>query len=169
MTEDNEMMSTGFQPTEHLSNKHHMAIPWHDFFTNDNFTPAYEANLVERAAIVGRIGLMMLSYGTGAWRVRDSMNTVARTLKMTCSVDIGLVSLEYTCMDAHHSYTQAISLPSTSVNTTKLAKMERFINEFEQHGQEMTIGEIHARLEKDHPFKGQLCSLPSRISGGFSM
>ena len=131
-----------------------MAIPWHDFFTNDNFTPAYEANLVERAAIVGRIGLMMLSYGTGAWRVRDSMNTVARTLKMTCSVDIGLVSLEYTCMDAHHSYTQAISLPSTSVNTTKLSQMERFIKEFDQNGSEMTIGEIHSRLEEIAHSKG---------------
>lgn len=154
MSKDKEISANNFEPTEHLSDKHHMAIPWHDFFTNDNFTPAYEANLVERAAIVGRIGLMMLSYGTGAWRVRDSMNTVARTLKMTCSVDIGLVSLEYTCMDAHHSYTQAISLPSTSVNTTKLSQMERFIKEFDQHGSEMTIGEIHSRLEEITHSKG---------------
>ena len=154
MSKDKEISANNFEPTEHLSDKHHMAIPWHDFFTNDNFTPAYEANLVERAAIVGRIGLMMLSYGTGAWRVRDSMNTVARTLKMTCSVDIGLVSLEYTWMDAHHSYTQAISLPSTSVNTTKLSQMERFIKEFDQHGSEMTIGEIHSRLEEIAHSKG---------------
>ena len=154
MSKDKEISANDFEPTEHLSDKHHMAIPWHDFFTNDNFTPAYEANLVERAAIVGRIGLMMLSYGTGAWRVRDSMNTVARTLKMTCSVDIGLVSLEYTCMDAHHSYTQAISLPSTSVNTTKLSQMERFIKEFDQSGSEMTIGEIHSRLEEIAHSKG---------------
>lgn len=154
MSKDKEISANDFEPTEHLSDKHHMAIPWHDFFTNDNFTPAYEANLVERAAIVGRIGLMMLSYGTGAWRVRDSMNTVARTLKMTCSVDIGLVSLEYTCMDAHHSYTQAISLPSTSVNTTKLSQMERFIKEFDQNGSEMTIGEIHSRLKEIAHSKG---------------
>lgn len=154
LSKDKEISANDFAPTEHLSDKHHMAIPWHDFFTNDNFTPAYEANLVERAAIVGRIGLMMLSYGTGAWRVRDSMNTVARTLKMTCSVDIGLVSLEYTCMDAHHSYTQAISLPSTSVNTTKLSQMERFIKEFDQNGSEMTIGEIHSRLEEIAHSKG---------------
>ena len=154
MSKDKEISANDFEPTEHLSDKHHMAIPWHDIFTNDNFTPAYEANLVERAAIVGRIGLMRLSYGTGAWRVRDSMNTVARTLKMTCSVDIGLVSLEYTCMDAHHSYTQAISLPSTSVNTTKLSQMERFIKEFDQNGSEMTIGEIHSRLEEIAHSKG---------------
>lgn len=153
MSKDDDFMA-GFQPAQHLSSHHHMAIPWHDFFTNDNFTPASEANLVERAAIVGRIGLMMLSYGTGAWRVRDSMNTVARKLKMTCTVDIGLVSLEYTCMDAHHSYTQAISLPSTGVNTTKLSKMERFIDEFNLHGDEMTIGEIHNRLEKIAHSKG---------------
>ena len=41
----------GFEPAKHISNHHHMAIPWQDFFTNDNFTPAGEANLVERAAI----------------------------------------------------------------------------------------------------------------------
>lgn len=138
----------GFEPAEHLSKHHHMAIPWQDFFTNDNFTPAKEANLVERAAIVGRIGLMMLAYGTGAWRVRDSMNIVARKLKMTCSADIGLVSLEYTCMDAHHAYTQALSLPTTGVNTAKLSMMERFIHDFRDRGEDMTIGEIHQRLEK---------------------
>ena len=157
MSKDDELMSE-FEPARHLSAKHHMAIPWQDFFTNDNFTPASEANLVERAAIVGRIGLMMLSYGTGAWRVRDSMNIVARKHKMTCTVDIGLVSLEYTCMDAHHSYTQAISLPSTGVNTTKLAKMERFIDDFNDHGDEMTIGEIHAHLEKVAHSKGNYAS-----------
>lgn len=146
--EDADYQIQGFEPAEHISKHHHMAIPWQDFFTNDNFTPAKEANLVERAAIVGRIGLMMLSYGTGAWRVRDSMNSVARTLKMTCSADIGLVSLEYTCMDAHHAYTQAVSLPSTGVNTAKLSLMERFIDEFQERGEEMTIGEIHQRLEK---------------------
>lgn len=145
--EDSDNMM-GFEPAEHISTHHHMAIPWQDFFTNDNFTPAGEANLVERAAIVGRIGIMMLSCGTGAWRVRDSMNIVARKLKMTCSADIGLVSLEYTCMDAHHSYTQAISLPSTGVNTSKLSEMERFIEEFKKRGDEMTIGEIHHELEK---------------------
>ena len=42
---------------------------------------------------------MLLSCGTGAWRVRDSMDTVARTLDITCSTDIGLVSIEYTCFD----------------------------------------------------------------------
>ena len=153
MSKDDELMPA-FEPAQHLSAQHHMAIPWQDFFTNDNFTPASEANLVERAAIVGRIGLMMLSYGTGAWRVRDSMNTVARKLKMTCTVDIGLVSLEYTCMDAHHSYTQAVSLPSTGINTTKLSKMERFIDDFDDHGDEMTIGEIHANLERIAHSKG---------------
>ncbi|MDO4903653.1 MAG: threonine/serine exporter family protein [Limosilactobacillus sp.] len=154
MSKEDELLSEEFQHTTHLSKKHHMAIPWQDFFTNDNFTPAAEANLVERAAIVGRIGLMMLSYGTGAWRVRDSMNIVARRLNMTCSVDIGLVSLEYTCMDAHHSYTQALALPSTGVNTTKLSNMERFINDFDERGDRMTIGEIHGHLERIAHSKG---------------
>ena len=50
--------------------------------------------------------------------------------------------------------TQAISLPSTSVNTTKLSQMERFIKEFDQNGSEMTIGEIHSRLEEIAHSKG---------------
>ena len=68
---------------------------------------------MERATIVGRIGLMMLACGTGAWRVRNLMNVAAEALGMTCSADIGLVSIEYTCMDNHRSYTQALALPST--------------------------------------------------------
>lgn len=57
-------------------------------------------------------------------------------------------------MDAHHSYTQAISLPTTGVNTTKLSFMEQFIQDFDKNGGDMTIGDIHARLEKIAHSKG---------------
>src|SRR5699024_11746854 len=91
-----------------------MRIRWKEFFTSDNITPAKNATLAERSVIVGHIGMMLLSCGTGAWRVRSAMNTIARCLDMTCSTDIGLVSIEYTCVDADgKSYTQALSLPST--------------------------------------------------------
>ncbi|WP_283583216.1 threonine/serine exporter family protein [Limosilactobacillus difficilis] len=129
-----------------LSQAHHMRIPWHDFMTADNVTTARRASLGERALIVGRIGLMLLACGTGAWRVRDSMNVVARKLGMTCSADIGLTSLEYTCMDDNHSYTQSLSLPGTSVNTTRLTELEKFIRLFDKRGEKMTIGEIHKKL-----------------------
>ena len=127
---------------------HHMAIPWHDFVTDDNVTPARYANLVERASIVGRIGLMMLACGTGAWRVRNSMNVAAQTLGITCSADIGLVSIEYTCMDEHRSYTQALSIPSTGVNTARLNALENYMEKFEQNGKNWTTGEIHKELNR---------------------
>lgn len=133
---------------------HHMQINWLDFATDDNITSATEADLVERAVIVGRIGIMMLACGTGSWRVRDSMNQAAKTLGMTCSVDIGLVSLEYTCMDKHESYTQSLSLPSTGVNTSRLNMMEHFMKEMEQEGVSWTIGEIHSRLNDIQNSKG---------------
>lgn len=140
---------------ENLRNyHHHMAIHWHDFYSSDNVTPANGANLVERSTIVGRVGLMMLACGTGAWRVRDSMNVVAKKLHVTCSADIGLVSIEYTCMDSNDSYTQALSLPNTGVNTTKLDAMERFVRDFEAHGEHWTIGEIHKRLDKINHMRG---------------
>lgn len=126
----------------------HMKIHWLDFVTSDNVTPAVEANLVERAVIVGRIGIMLLSCGTGSWRVRRSMNIAAQTLGMTCSADIGLVSIEYTCMDEHESYTQALSLPRTGVNTSKLDALEKFMRQMERDGQNWTVGEIHDRLSK---------------------
>ena len=77
----------------HLSEKHHMKILWEEFFKSDDDTLAQDATLVEKASIVGRVGIMLLSCGTGAWRVRDSMDTIARTLGITFSTDIGLVSI----------------------------------------------------------------------------
>ena len=125
-----------------------------DFVEDDNVTPAKEAPLVERSMIVGRVGLMILACGTGSWRVRDSMNVVARNLGMTCSADIGLVSIEYTCIDDNHSYTQAISLPTTGVNTTRLNALEKFVKEIERGKREWTIAEIDHRLTEIERMKG---------------
>ena len=72
-----------------------MDIPWHEYSGHGN-CPITEADLTEKASIVGRVGLMLLSCGTGAWRVRSSMNTISQNLGITCSTDIGLMSIEYT-------------------------------------------------------------------------
>lgn len=108
-------------------------------------------HLAERAVIVGCIGIMLLSCGTGSWRVRWSMNIAVQTLGMTCSADIGLVSIEYTCMDENESYTQALSIPRTGVNTSKLDVLEKFMRQMEKDGQNWTnwtVGEIHSRLSR---------------------
>lgn len=147
---------------------HHMQIPWHDIMTSDNYTPAAKSTLVDRSLIVGRIGLMLLSCGTGAWRVRDSMNIAARQLKMTCSAEIGLTSIEYTCMDEHQSYSQSLSLASTGVNTSKLAKLESFMKMFEERGDEMTIGEIHNTLSKIAKAKGLYSPVKVGLAAGLA-
>ena len=77
----------------------HMRIPWHDYTRKSIGRPITEASLSEKASIIGRTGIMLLSCGTGAWRVRSSMNTLARELGNTCTADIGLLSIEYTCID----------------------------------------------------------------------
>ncbi|KGB51009.1 membrane protein [Leuconostoc mesenteroides P45] len=125
-----------------LSLRHHMTIPWTNFIKSENI-PAKNASLQERASIVGRIGILMLSCGTGAWRVRDAMNKVARKLELTCSTDIGLISLEYTCFSNNQSYTQVLSLPNTGVNTDKLNILEHFVNNIQDDFSSLTIGQIH--------------------------
>ena len=74
--------------------KQHMSIAWHDIIENEDNTPAINSSLKEKATLVGRLGLMMLSVGAGAWRVRASMNKAARALNITCTADIGLLSIE---------------------------------------------------------------------------
>ena len=53
-----------------IMEKNHMEIPWHDYAKADSNVLIAEADLIEKASVIGRVGLMMLSCGTGAWRVR---------------------------------------------------------------------------------------------------
>ena len=55
----------------------HMDIYWHDYADKTETVPITEASMIEKSTLVGRVGLMLLACGTGAWRVRSSMNTVA--------------------------------------------------------------------------------------------
>ena len=79
--------------------KNHMDILWHKYADKSEEKTIVDADLPAKASVVGRVGLMMLSCGTGAWRVRSSMNELSALLDMTCTVDIGLMSINYTCFD----------------------------------------------------------------------
>lgn len=137
-----------------LSHHHHMRVRWEEFFKSDDDTLARDATLVEKGSLVGRVGIMMLGCGTGAWRVRDSMDTIARTLGITCSADIGLVSIEYTCFDVdNQSYSQTLSLPATGVNMTKLNQMEKFVRQFRAGHGHWTLGQIKTRLNEINQYK----------------
>lgn len=129
----------------------HMEIPWEEYLVENADIPITEADLKEKSALIGRVGLELLSCGTGAWRVRSSMNSIARVLDISCTVDIGLMSLTYTCFDGTECVAMEISLPNAGVNTAKLTRLEEFIRAFPTEGIHMTGSQIHEKLEAlDH-------------------
>ena len=142
-----------------------MDIAWHEY-TDENGAdiPVTQASLTEKASIIGRVGIMLLSCGTGAWRVRSSMNTLAEAMGITCTADIGLMSIEYTCFDGQDGFTQSLCLTNTGVNTSKLNRLENFIREFEIDGKEMSGEELHSLLDDIERIHG----LYSPIALGFA-
>ncbi|WP_155287515.1 threonine/serine ThrE exporter family protein [Lacticaseibacillus zhaodongensis] len=148
---DNSDEKTAVKPL-HISAKHHMTIHWHRF-ESDSKVPITSASLRERATIVGRVGIMMLGCGTGAWRVREAMDKVARSIGLTCAADVGLTTIEFSCFERGHHYTQTLSLPTSGVNTDKLNELESFTDNFAQNCLQLTAHEIHDRLDaiRDRP------------------
>ena len=142
----------------------HMEIYWHDYAGSMGKTPIVNASLTEKASVIGRTGLMLLSCGTGAWRVRSSMNTIATKLGITCTVNIGLMSIDYTCFDGHDCFSQSLCLTNTGVNTSKLNRLEHFVIDFEKKGENMTGEELHAHLDEIEKLHG----LYSPVALGFA-
>lgn len=124
----------------------HMTIPWHHLCQEEH-PPISKATLSEKASVIGRTGLMLLSCGTGAWRVRSSMNTLARTMGITCTADVGLVSIEYTCIDKQETFSQTLCLTTTGVNTAKLSELENFVLAFPSKYALETSEHIHKFLD----------------------
>lgn len=132
--------------------KHHMSLKWHEMVKEN--VKAEEATLKEKATLVGRVGTLMLSVGTGAWRVRNSMNIVSKSLGISCSADIGLLSINYTCFSGEETYTQSISLPNTGVNTDKLMELELFLKDFADLPKKHSVSEILEMLDEIDAKKG---------------
>ena len=132
---------------------HHMTYHWHRMVESKSDTPIRKAELHDKALLIGRVGLMMLSVGTGAYRVRESMDILSRELGVTCSADIGLVSLECTIYQGEHAVTQALSLKSTGINTDKLMELQKFVRAFPEMADTMTADELHRKLDviRDRP------------------
>ena len=134
--------------------KNHMDVAWHEYTDeNGENIPVSDASIAEKASIIGRVGIMFLSCGTGAWRVRSSMNTLAEALGITCTADIGLMSIEYTCYDGEEGFTQSLCLTNTGVNTLKLNRLEHFIRNFKTEGKHMSGEQLHTfldNIEKTH-------------------
>ncbi len=128
--------------------RHHMSVKWHDIVRNDSDVPATGSELKEKTSLVGRIGSMLLSVGTSAWRVRAAMNKVSRELGISCNANIGLLTLTFTCFHKENHYSQTISLPNTGINTDKLMDLEEFLDGFHEYASQYSVEQIHNILDK---------------------
>lgn len=126
----------------------HMVFDWINIIGEEDYLPAAEAPLKEKATLVGRVGSMMLSVGTSAWRVRASMNKIARALNMVCNADISLLTIEYTCSEKGETSSGIISLRTTGVNTDKLYSLKQFTNGFSERAQRYSVIQFHRILDK---------------------
>ena len=127
--------------------KNHMDILWHDYSDPNDTMPIISATLPAKASVIGRVGIMMLACGTGAWRVRSSMNTLSELMDITCTVDIGLMSINYTCIDGNDSFSQSLCLTNTGVNTSQLNRLEKFVSNFSKNERQQTCEQIHSALD----------------------
>ena len=160
--------------SETMIRKNHMDVLWHEYTDKEGQNlPIVQASLTEKASIIGRAGIMLLSCGTGAWRVRSSMNTLAEVMGVTCTADIGLMSIEYTCFDGQDGFTQSLCLTNTGVNTSKLNRLEHFIQDFETEGKDMSGEQLHNLLDNIEEIHGLYSPIALGIAaalacGGFA-
>ncbi len=131
-----------------LSESNHMKIPWKNYAQNDADVLISQASLVAKAAMIGRLGLELLSCGTGAWRVRSSLNRISKSLGVVCSFDIGLMTISFNCFDGTKNISQSLSLSNTGVNTYKLYALEKFVKKFAKERSNMTCAEFHKKLDE---------------------
>lgn len=127
--------------------RNHMEILWHEYADATGSGSILQESLAAKASIVGRVGMMMLSCGTGAWRVRNSMNQLSELMNMTCTVDVGFMSINYTCFDGEESFSQCLCLTNTGVNISQLNRLEKFVKNFSKQEIMQSCEEIHSALD----------------------
>ena len=143
-----------------------MSIPWD--MPEDSGKPAVDATFEEKAILIGRIGMSMLANGTGAWRIRDAMNKAARELGISCSADVGLETIEYTCFCGEEHISYAFSLRTTGVNTDKLRMLSDFMHAFPEKAATKSVREIHDELETIKRKKGNYTAWQVGLAAAFA-
>ncbi|MBR6484882.1 MAG: threonine/serine exporter family protein [Clostridiales bacterium] len=146
----------------------HMSILWHDTSEKDSDRPSLSSPLSEKAGLIGRVGLMFLSYGAGAFRVRAAMNKISRALNVTCNADIGLKSIDYTCIEKGETCTNALSNVTTGVNTDKLHYMEIFCDGFTERACRYSIDDFHKMLDTIEKGRGNYKLIQLSLAAGIA-
>ncbi len=131
----------------HVSHQNHMPVPWHEVL-DDHDVLAPEAGIADKSSLICRLGLLKLSGGSGAWRVREAMNAAAEVLGVTLTTDVSLTSIECTCFDETGSFSEVASLTTTGVNTERIWLTERLVRDLTRRGATLTVGEWHALMDE---------------------
>lgn len=127
---------------------HHMPIKW-EKLSHDTSLPAVEASIEDKTTLVARIGLMMLKGGTESWHVTNIMDRMARVLGVTCVTDLGLLSIDCTCMQNDgQTYTSVVNLASPGVDTHLIWRTENLMQDIEASDDYLTVGQIHREMDK---------------------
>lgn len=148
--------------------KNHMSITWDSYIKSEKTVNIKDATLRERSSVVGHVGMILLSCGSSAWRVRDAMNSISENLGMVCSADIGLLTITYNCIDKTDSCTQVFSLKTTGVNTDRLAKIENFVRDFKEKYADKSVKEIHKMLREIEHSTELYSSVQSAMGAAFA-
>jgi uncharacterized membrane protein YjjP (DUF1212 family) len=82
------------------------------------------------------------------------MNRLSKELGVTCTVDVGLMSIGFNCFDGKDCVSQSLNLANTGVNTSKLHRMEQFVDSFPDLEAHLTGDEIHKRLDQIEAMHG---------------
>ena len=125
----------------------HMPVMWHEFSSKESDIPVIQASLNDKATLIGRVGLLFLSSGASSYRVRAAMNKLARALNVTINADIGIKSLEYTCIDGDKFCTNALSNVGYGINTYKLHYLEIFCDGFKERVNRYSAEDCHKMLD----------------------
>lgn len=163
----------------HSHNEHHMAIPWDELEAGSDSVPAVQAPFKKKAILASRVGLMQLSGGAGAWRVRDSINIICKALGITCTVDIGLITLNCTFYSADpalcgsddgvcDSFTQSLTLKTTGINTDRLMMLSNFLHNFPYVADKHSIVWFNQVLDSIQSEKAHYSCLDLGFASGFA-
>lgn len=145
-----------------------LKMDWHATVEEHGDVLATKAGITAKSSIVTRTGKLMLSSGTGAYRVEATMQHVGSLLGVSCTADVSLVSIDSTVSDGRSSFTEVVSLPKTGVNTERIQIMERFQDELEANLDTLTVNDIHKMLDEIEHRKPRYSAWQLGLASGFA-
>ena len=134
-------------PSSHHEILRRIKMEWRET-VQDTDAIAKDAGIAAKSSIVIRVGKLMLSTGTGAYRVEATMGHVGMLLGVSCRADVSLAGIDATVSDGHKSFTEVVSLPTCGVNTERIQLMECFMDELEEYREVLTVSDVHRMLDK---------------------